>query len=146
MESLGQDDAVEKIRGDVIGVRQVCDDSRHRVAWCNVQDVFFQDTIPAKPAHVTVIPHFQHTSVDVIGMTPKKGFDVIPINGNTAIKPKFVAQRCEPPQIAKTDLAFWWNIGAILPPDQQTAKGRGQDFARPSYYQPNQMPKRVPGK
>jgi hypothetical protein len=116
VKGLCQDNTVEAVRRDVIGSSQIRDDGGRRVPLRNVEDILVQDTVTPEPAHIAVVPHFQHVSVNVVSVTGKKGLYIVPIDGQATLKSELAADRSQAPQVSKANCASWRDIQVILPP------------------------------
>src|SRR5688500_14026880 len=125
---------------------KVCDNRRSRVALGNMQDVLLQDALATEPAHVAVISYFQDMPADVVGVTSQETFDVVTIDGHASVETELTADRREPAQVSKTDLALRRNVGTILALDQQTASERRQNPVSSALCQADHVPERIPCK
>ena len=105
LQRLRADDAVETVRGNSVGAREVGDDRRVRIGRHNVEDIAACHAIPAKRPRIPRVAELEHTSTDIGRMSGKKALDVVPVDRRSAIESETPAHRFKPAEAAEANAA-----------------------------------------
>jgi hypothetical protein len=107
LQRLREDKAVERVRRYFIGLRQVADEGRTRVAGVEIENVTAVYSI-AKSLRVDRLLHLEDPASDVRPVLRQKALDVVTVYGSAAIIAEVVAQRpgaAKRPEDCGTDVA-----------------------------------------
>src|SRR5262245_48144617 len=104
LQRLREDDAVEHVGRDVIGVRQIGDDRRVRVIRVHMEDVIGGNLCAAESLGIDVLADLEHMPSHVLRPPVEKVLYVITINGPAPGFTKDLSNWTHPTEIAKIDL------------------------------------------
>src|SRR6476620_11761149 len=85
MQSLGQDDAVELVSGELGRLGEVCYNCGQRIILCNIQHLAFFDPRAAVAQGVRIITYLENTSLNIFRMLFQELLNVIPVNRDATV-------------------------------------------------------------
>jgi hypothetical protein len=102
---LRQNDAIKRIRGNVIRGTDVANNGSEGISVIDMQDVTSSDTVGAESSGIGVPTDFQDSTSNICRVLTEKTLDVISINRKSPIKTKIAAERNLAAEVAKTNMA-----------------------------------------
>ena len=103
LQRLRADDAVETVRSNFVGVREVGHDRHVRIRGHEIEDVAAGHALAAERPRIPRVAELEHPSVDVVGMGGKEPLDVVAVDGRSALEPEVRAHRLEPAEAAEAN-------------------------------------------
>jgi len=85
VENVHAHDAVERLRGDIVRLREVGDEGRVRIIGAQIEDVDSRRSSSAEPSHTPGIVELQATAADPVSVGFEEPVDIIPVNGYSTL-------------------------------------------------------------
>src|SRR5689334_12190537 len=85
LENVHADDAVERIRGDIVRLRQVGDEGRLPVFRTQIEDVDPRRSFSSEPAYIPTVVELQTAAADAVSVGIEKPVDIVPVNRSSAL-------------------------------------------------------------
>jgi hypothetical protein len=92
MKRLSQNNAIKRIRWNVIRTCEITDECSIRVITGDMQDIADFDAVSTEALGIRSIANFEDSSLNVTGITLQKVFDIVTVNGLPAIIAKMIAE------------------------------------------------------
>jgi hypothetical protein len=93
VENVHAHDAVERVRGDIVRLREVSDEGRVRIVRGQIEDVDPRRSSSPEPPHVPRIVKLQAATTDAVSVGFEKPVYVVSVNGESALVAERSADR-----------------------------------------------------
>ena len=93
VENVDADNAVERLGGDIVRLREVSDEGRVRIVRGQIEDVDPRRSSSPEPAHITGVVKLQAAAADPLSVGIEKPVHVVSVNGDSALVSERSADR-----------------------------------------------------
>ena len=93
VKNVHADDAVERVGGDIVRLREVSEDRRVRIVRAHIEHVNPCGSSSAIPAHMPGILKLEAPAMDPVSVSLEEPVDIVPVNGDSSLVSECSAHR-----------------------------------------------------